>query len=161
MGGSYFDGGNIPPPAECNISVDPQAADIVFKTGTPIVVMPLDVTHKALVTKPHNDAFRALNTPVGIAVAQMTDFFERFDKEKYGSAGAPLHDPCVSAYLIRPDLFSGRKCNVQVETVSELTMGQTVIDWWGRTDALTNAVVINEADADGFYDLLVERLGRL
>ena len=69
--------------------------------------MPLDVTHQVLVTKPRNKALRALATPVGTAVAQMTDFFERYDREKYGSEGAPLHDPCVIAYLIQPDLFSG------------------------------------------------------
>jgi len=161
MGGGYFEGGNITPTAEFNIYVDPQAADIVFKSGVDIVVMPLDVTHKALVTKARNDAFRALNTPVGIAVAQMTDFFERFDKEKYGSAGAPLHDPCVTAYLIKPDLFKGRHINVEIETKSELTMGMTVADWWGVTDRAPNALFIGDLDADGFFALLTERLARL
>jgi purine nucleosidase len=161
MGGGYFEGGNITPTAEFNIYVDPQAADIVFRSGVPIVVMPLDVTHKALVTKSRNDAFRALNTPVGIAVAQMTDFFERFDKEKYGSEGAPLHDPCVTAYLINPDLFTGRHINVEIETQSELTMGMTVADWWGVTDRKPNALFIGDLDADGFFALLTERLARL
>ena len=161
MGGAYFEVGNITPAAEFNIYVDPQAADMVFKSGVPIVVMPLDVTHKALVTKPRNDAFRALGTAAGVAVAQMTDFFERFDKEKYGSVGAPLHDPCVTAYLIRPDLFSGRHINVEVETQSELTMGMTVADWWGVTDRAPNALFIGDVDADGFFGLLTERLARL
>lgn len=161
MGGAYFQVGNITPAAEFNIYVDPQAADIVFRSGIPITVMPLDVTHKALVTKRRNDAFRALGTHVGIAVAQMTDFFERFDKHKYGSEGAPLHDPCVTAYLIRPDLFSGRHVNVEVETTSELTMGMTVADWWGVTDRAPNALFIGNLDADGFFSLLTERLARL
>lgn len=161
MGGGYFEGGNITPTAEFNIYVDPQAADIVFKSGVPIVVMPLDVTHKALVTKSRNNAFRALDTPVGIAVAQMTDFFERFDKEKYGTEGAPLHDPCVTAYLIKPDLFTGRHINVEIETQSELTMGMTVADWWRVTDREPNALFIGDLDADGFFDLLTERLARL
>lgn len=161
MGGGYFEGGNITPTAEFNIYVDPQAADIVFKSGAPIVVMPLDVTHKALVTQPRNDAFRALGTPAGIAVAQMTDFFERFDKEKYGSAGAPLHDPCVTAYLINPDLFTGRHINVEIETTSELTMGMTVADWWRVTDRPANAMFMGDIDADGFFSLLTERLARL
>ena len=161
MGGGYFQGGNITPTAEFNIYVDPQAADIVFKSGVPIVVMPLDVTHKALVTKPRNDAFRALGTAAGIAVAEMTDFFERFDKEKYGSAGAPLHDPCVTAYLIKPDLFSGRHINVEIETQSELTMGMTVADWWRVTDRAPNATFMGDIDADGFFALLTERIGRL
>ncbi|MGY9036764.1 MAG: nucleoside hydrolase [Rhodobacterales bacterium] len=161
MGGGYFEGGNITPTAEFNIYVDPQAADIVFKSGAPIVVMPLDVTHKALVTKARNDAFRAIGTPAGVAVAEMTDFFERFDKEKYGSDGAPLHDPCVTAYLINPDLFSGRHINVEIETQSELTMGMTVADWWGVTDRAPNATFMNDLDADGFFALLTERLARL
>ncbi|WP_170368580.1 nucleoside hydrolase [Ruegeria arenilitoris] len=161
MGGAYFEVGNITPTAEFNIHVDPEAADIVFKSGVPIVVMPLDVTHKALVTKPRNDAFRALGTKVGIAVAEMTDFFERFDKEKYGSEGAPLHDPCVTAYLIRPELFSGRHVNVEIETQSDLTLGMTVADWWGVTDRTPNALFIGDVDADGFFALLTERLARL
>ncbi len=161
MGGAYFEVGNITPAAEFNIYVDPQAADIVFKSGIDLVVMPLDVTHKALVTKPRNDAFRALGSPVGIAVAQMTEFFERFDKEKYGSAGAPLHDPCVTAYLIRPDLFTGRRVNVEIETQSELTLGMTVADWWGVTNRAPNALFIGDLDADGFFALLTVRLARL
>ena len=161
MGGAYFEVGNITPTAEFNIHVDPEAADIVFKSGRPIVVMSLDVTHKALVTRPRNDAFRTLGNKVGLAVAEMTDFFERFDKEKYGSQGAPLHDPCVTAYLIRPELFSGRHVNVEIETQSELTMGMTVADWWGVTDRAPNALFMGEIDADGFFDLLTERLARL
>jgi purine nucleosidase len=161
MGGGYFEGGNITPAAEFNIYVDPQAADIVFRSGIPIVVMPLDVTHKALVTKPRNDAFRALGTKVGVAVAEMTDFFERFDKEKYGSEGAPLHDPCVTAYLLKPELFSGRHINVEIETHSELTLGMTVADWWRVTDRAPNALFIGDLDADGFFALLTERLARL
>ncbi len=161
MGGGYFEGGNITPAAEFNIYVDPQAADVVFKCGAPIVVMPLDVTHKALVTQARNDAFRALGTPVGIAVAEMTEFFERFDKEKYGSEGAPLHDPCVTAYLIRPELFTGRHINVEIETRSELTMGMTVADWWGVSGRTPNATFMGGIDADGFFALLTERLARL
>ena len=161
MGGAYFEVGNITPAAEFNIYVDPEAADIVFKSGIDIVVMPLDVTHKALVTPPRNDAFRALGTPVGVAVAEMTDFFERFDKDKYGSTGAPLHDPCVTAFLLRPDLFSGRQVNVEVETQSPLTLGMTVADWWQVTGRAHNAMFMGDLDADGFFALLTERLGRL
>jgi len=161
MGGAYFEVGNVTPTAEFNIYVDPDAADIVFSAGAPITVMPLDVTHKALVTRTRNDAFRALGTPIGMAVAQMTDFFERYDKSKYGSLGAPLHDPCVTAYLIAPELFTGRHVNVMVETASELTMGMTVADWWGVTDRAPNALFIGDLDVDGFFALLTERLARL
>lgn len=161
MGGAYFEVGNITPAAEFNIYVDPQAADIVFKSGVPIVVMPLDVTHKVLVTKARNDAFREIGNKVGIAVAKMTEFFERFDIEKYGSLGAPLHDPCVTAYLIKPDLFKGRHVNVEIETKSDLTRGMTVADWWGVTDRAPNAMFMGSVDADGFFALLTQRLARL
>lgn len=161
MGGAYFEVGNVTPAAEFNIYVDPQAADIVFKSGAPIVVMPLDVTHKALTTRARVEAFRALGTDAGRMVAEWTDFFERFDKQKYGSDGAPLHDPCVIAYLINPDLFQGRLINVEIETQSELTMGMTVADWWGVTKRPANALFMNSLDADGFFTLLTERIARI
>ena len=161
MGGAYFAVGNITPAAEFNIYVDPEAAKIVFAAGVPLVVMPLDVTHKALTTRARIDAFRAMGTKVGDMVAAWTDFFERFDMAKYGSEGAPLHDPCTIAYLIDPSLFSGRLINVEIETGSELTLGMTVADWWGVTDRPKNALFIGDIDAEGFYALLAERLARL
>ena len=126
MGGAYFEVGNITPAAEFNIYVDPHAADIVFKSGIKITVMPLDVTHKALTTRDRVEAFRSLGTEPGRMVAEWTDFFERFDKEKYGSAGAPLHDPCVIARLLRPELFQGRHVNVEIETRSGEKHGAAV-----------------------------------
>ena len=161
MGGAYFEVGNITPAAEFNIYVDPEAAEIVFKSGVPLVVMPLDVTHKALTSREWVEEMRGLGTEVGRAVASWTDFFERFDTEKYGSAGAPLHDPTVIAYLIRPGLFSGRHINVEIETQSELTLGMTVADWWRVTERPVNALFIGGVDRDGFYGLLSERLARL
>ena len=161
MGGAYFEVGNITPAAEFNIYVDPEAAKIVFDSGVPLVVMSLDVTHKALTTKPRIDAFRAMGTRVGDMVAAWTDFFERFDMEKYGSEGAPLHDPCTIAYLINPDLFTGRHINVEVETQSELTLGMTVADWWRVSGRAPNALFIGDLDAEGFYALLADRLARL
>ncbi len=161
MGGAYFEVGNITPAAEFNIYVDPEAAEIVFGSGIPLTVMPLDVTHKALVTAPRVAAFRGLGSRVGDVVASWTDFFERFDKEKYGSDGAPLHDPTVIAWLLRPELFSGRHINVEIETQSDLTRGMTVADWWRVTDRPANATFIGDVDAGGFFALLTERLGRL
>ena len=161
MGGAYFEVGNITPAAEFNIYVDPEAADIVFKSGVDLVVMPLDVTHKVLTKKARVAAFRALGTEPGRMVAEWTDFFERFDMQKYGSDGAPLHDPCVIAYLIDPGLFTGRRINVEIETHSDLTLGMTVADWWGVTKRPANALFIGDVDADGFYALLTERIGRL
>ncbi len=161
MGGAYFEVGNSTPAAEFNIYVDPEAAEIVFKSGVEIVVMPLDLTHKALTNATWVQGMRDLGTDVGQMVAEWTDFFERFDKEKYGSEGAPLHDPCTVAYLINPSMFSGRKVNVEIETSSELTLGMTVADWWGVTDRPVNAMFMGDIDKKMFFDLLTERLARL
>jgi purine nucleosidase len=161
MGGGFFEGGNITPAAEFNIYVDPEAADIVLRCGRPVTVIPLDCTHKALTTRARVERFRAMGTRVGEVVASWLDFFERFDVEKYGSEGGPLHDPCVIAYLLKPELFHGRLCNVEVETRSELTRGMTVADWWGVTKRPRNATWVRDVDAEGYFALLVERIGTL
>lgn len=161
MGGGFFEGGNITPAAEFNIYVDPEAAAAVFQSGIPIVMMPLDVTHKVLTLKSRVAKLRALGSRPAIALVEMLDFFERFDIEKYGSDGGPLHDPTVIAYLLKPDLFSGRDCNVEVEVASPLTVGMTVVDWWQVTGRKHNAKVMKDVDADGFFALLTERVGRL
>mgnify|MGYP000861630268 CR=1 FL=1 len=161
MGGAYFEVGNITPAAEFNIYVDPEAADLVFRAGVPLVVMPLDVTHKALTSRDWIETMRGLGTRVGQAVASWTDFFERYDTAKYGSLGAPLHDPCVIAYLIRPDLFSGRHIHVAIEVEGRHTLGMTVADWWRVTDGTPNAMFMNQVDRDAFFRLLTERIARL
>lgn len=161
MGGAYFEVGNITPAAEFNIYVDPEAADIVFKSGVKLTVMPLDVTHKALTSVEWINDIKSLGTEVGRMVAEWTDFFERFDTEKYGSKGAPLHDPCTIAYLIQPDLFEGRYINVEIETQSELTLGMTVADWWRVSGRSENAMFMGSVDAKRFFSLLTERLARL
>ena len=161
MGGGFFEGGNVTPAAEFNIHVDPHAADVVLKSGIPVVMVPLDCTHKALTTAKRVAAFRDLGTRPGVATAEMLEFFERFDENKYGTDGGPLHDPCVIAYLLKPELFSGRHINVTVETASELTMGMTVADWWGVTGRPKNVTYMRDVDHDGFFQLLLERIGRL
>jgi purine nucleosidase len=161
MGGGYFEGGNITPAAEFNIYVDPEAADIVFRAGAPLTVMPLDVTHKALTSRDWVEGMRRTGTKVGEAVASWTDFFERFDTQKYGTEGAPLHDPCVIAYLLAPDLFTGRHINVEIETKGEHTLGMTVADWWRVSGRKPNAMFMGGIDRAGFYALLTERLTRL
>ena len=98
---------------------------------------------------------------VAKATVELLEFFERYDEQKYGSDGGPLHDPTVIAYLIRPELFTGRHINVEIETQSSLTLGMTVADWWRVTDRPANALFIGEVDAQGFFDLLTERLARL
>ncbi|WP_417410736.1 nucleoside hydrolase [Hoeflea sp.] len=161
MGGGFFEGGNITPSAEFNIYVDPEAAKIVFAAGVPITMMPLDVTHKVLTTKVRVERLRANGNRASVVMADMLEFFERFDEEKYGTDGGPLHDPTVIAWLLDPGMFAGRHCNVEIETGSELTLGATVVDWWKVTGRAENAFVVRDVDADRFFDLLIERLGRL
>jgi len=161
MGGGYFEGGNITPVAEFNIYVDPEAADVVLRSGVDIVMVPLDVTHQALATKERIAAIKANGNASSTAVTQMLEFSERFDLGKYGWPGAPLHDPCVIAYLLQPELFRGRHINVTIETSSELTVGMTVADYWGVTGKVKNCTYLRSVDSDGFYKLLTERLKRL
>ncbi len=160
MGGAMREGGNYSPSAEFNILVDPHAADIVFRCGRPITSMGLDVTHQVLTTRERVARIRALDNPVADAVAGMLGFFERHDSEKYGAEGAPLHDPCTIAWLLAPELFESRRCNLSVETRSELTMGHTAVDFWHVTDRPHNVDWVYAVDADGFYALLTARLAR-
>jgi len=160
MGGAMREGGNRTPSAEFNIIVDPQAADLVYCCGRPITAMGLDVTHQVLSTVDRVERIKALGNPVAIDTAAMLSFFDRYDTDKYTSKGAPLHDPCTVAWLLKPELFEGKDCNISIETESELTMGHTAVDFWHVTDRPINTTWIYSVDADGFYDLLIERLAR-
>ena len=161
MGGGLFEGGNVTPAAEFNIYVDPHAADVVFRSGIKTTVFPLDLTHFALTSRDRVEAFREKGTAACVATAELLDFFERFDVEKYGTEGGPLHDPNVIAYLLKPDLYRGRHINLEVELRSELTMGMTVADWWGVTGRTPNVTYMRFVEDTGFFDLLLERIGSL
>jgi len=160
MGGAMRESGNISPSAEFNILVDPQAADIVFKCGRPITQMGLDASHQVLTTRERIERLKEIDNDVGRATVGMLDFFNRHDMAKYSYLGAPLHDPCTVAYLLKPEIFEGKLCNVTVETESELTIGHTAVDFWHVTDRPRNSNWIYAVDADGFYELLAERLAR-
>jgi len=161
MGGACFALGNVTPAAEFNIHVDPEAAAIVLDSGVPITMIPLDVTHRVLTTPKRLTALRGLGNRCGSAVAALLAAFERKRRANFGTRGRALHDPCVIGYLLRPRLFDGREVNVAIETQSPLTLGMTVVDWWGVTTRKANVRLLNEVDAGGFYDLMTERLARL
>jgi len=161
MGGACFELGNVTPAAEFNIHVDPHAAAIVIDSGLPVTMVPLDVSHQVLSTPPRVEALRALGNRCGPVVAAFLDSFEVNRRAKFGSRGMALHDPSVIAYLLRPNLYDGREVNVTVETQSPLTMGMTVVDWWGVTGRKANVRFMNSVDANGFYHLLTEKLARL
>lgn len=161
MGGAYFEGGNVTPSAEFNIGVDPEAAAIVLRSGVPITMIPLDLTHGVLSTPDRIAPIAALGNRCGTAAAAMLRFSEQFNARKYGWAGPPLHDPNVIAYLIDASLYQGRLINVAIETASPLTRGMTVADYWRVTGRPANVQFMRSADADRFYALLTERLARL
>ncbi len=161
MAGAYFEVGNITPSAEFNVYVDPEAADIVLNAGIPMSMLPLDVTHQMLSTPERLSAMRALGNRCGVATAEMLEFSESFDLKKYGWEGAPLHGPCVPAFMLQPEMFEGRQINVSVETGSELTRGMTVADWWQITDRRRNVFYVRNGDAYAYYALLLKCLGNL
>jgi purine nucleosidase len=160
MGGAMREGGNITPSAEFNIFVDPHAARIVMHCGRPIIMAGLDVTHQAMVNRAFLDRLREMNTRVSLATLGMLDYFNRYDAEKYHTEGAPLHDPCTIAWLLQPDLFKAKSCNIEIETESELTAGHTAVDFWKMSDRPINAQWLYQVNAQGFFDLLIERLSR-
>ncbi|QHB81969.1 pyrimidine-specific ribonucleoside hydrolase RihA [Aeromonas veronii] len=158
MGGTAG-AGNWTPAAEFNIYVDPEAADMVFKSGIPITMCGLDVTHEAQVMDEDIERVRAITNPVAQCVAGLLDFFMIYHRDpKWGFAGAPLHDPCTIAWLLAPELFHGVECRVDIETSGEHTVGMTVVDRYGLTGKPANALVLLGLDRPGFIDLLVTRL---
>ena len=158
MGGAAG-AGNWTPAAEFNIYVDPEAADMVFKSGIPITMCGLDVTHEAQVMDEDIARVRAIANPVARCVAGLLDFFMIYHRDpKWGFAGAPLHDPCTIAWLLAPALFHGVECRVDIETGGTHTSGMTVVDRYGLTGKAANALVLLGLDRAGFIDLLVTRL---
>jgi inosine-uridine nucleoside N-ribohydrolase len=150
MGGASRALGNITPAAEFNIHADPHAAEIVFDSGMPITMVPLDVTHQVRSTKDRIERIAAIDSPVAAAVAELL--------RPTGDTPDALHDPCVIAYLLAPGLFKGGRVNVAVECESPLTLGMTVVDWRGVSGRPANADVLHTVDADGVYALLTKGL---
>ena len=160
MGGAITHG-NITPAAEFNIYVDPHAAQVVFSAGIPIKLITLDTTHQVLTTAEHLAALRQLHTPVGTAAADLLAHYGTADVERYGMAGAPLHDPCVIAYLLEPELFTFKPTYTSVDIHSPENLGRTVVDWWGKTGKPSNVDVAATVNAPDLYALLIESLARL
>lgn len=158
MGGSAGPG-NWTPAAEFNIYVDPEAAEMVFGAGMPITMCGLDVTHAAQVMDEDIERIRAITNPIAHTVAELLDFFMIYHRDpKWGFIGAPLHDPCTIAWLLRPELFTGIECHVSVETQGQYTVGMTVVDRYRLSPHEPNATVLLGVERQGFIDLLVEQL---
>jgi purine nucleosidase len=158
MGGAFTALGHRTPWAEFNIYADPHAADIVFQSGVPIVLMPLDMTFQALFTAEHFERFRA-GGAAGAALYNLFTTFDRSDEKRFGRPGGPIHDATTIAWLIRPELFTSREAFVGVQ-VTGLTMGYTYADFYKKMDRPANATVVTEVDETGFIELLIERIAR-
>jgi len=159
MGGALGPG-NVTPAAEFNIYVDPHAAKVVVDAGLPLTMIGLDVTHQVVTTPARLADLENLGTPVGQAAAGLLRHYGQIDIDRHGLVAPPLHDPCVIAYLLRPDLFTGRPMHLTVETEGSICLGRTVASAPSQA-APANATILETADAAGFYALLTERLGKL
>ncbi len=158
MGGALREGGNITPSAEFNIYVDPHAAQIVFDSGARSVVFGLDVTHQVLSSAAVLQRIKDIGNPVALAAHSLLTYYGRFDADKYGTNGAPLHDPCTMAYILKPELFTLKPCNIRVEADSDICRGHTAVDFWYATELPRNSLWAYEVDCDGFFDLLIAQL---
>jgi inosine-uridine nucleoside N-ribohydrolase len=159
MGGAIAEG-NMTPAAEFNVWADPEAAAAVFGAGIDTTMIGLDVTHRAVTTPALQERLRTTGA-TGSFVADLVDFFTVFHRETYGWDGAPIHDAVAAAHVIRPGIVTTIPCNVEVELESDLCRGRTVVDRWRRTDREPNAQVGIDLDTGAFFELLIERIGRL
>jgi purine nucleosidase len=150
--------GNVTPAAEFNIYVDPHAAAIVFSSGSPIAMMGLHLTHQAICGEPHLRRLAALGTYTGRAVRGM---LTRPRPGGFGTGGHPMHDPCVIAFLLWPELFQGRDCFVEIETGDGPLRGRSTIDWNNRLKKPPNAFVLDRVDAATMFDRLIDTIATL
>ena len=161
MGGGFFQGGNATPAAEFNIYVDPHAAHVVFESGVPLTMASIDCTYTAQMTPGWINTLRAVGTRCAVQAANMADFFRRYGAHKFPTEARPIHDACVTGFLLAPHLFQQKLCNVTIELMSPETIGMTVVDWWHVTGRRKNCNVLGRIDADGFFALMLERLSTL
>ncbi len=161
MGGGYFEGGNVTPAAEFNIFVDPHAAHVVFESGAPVTMCPIDCTYSAQMTVEWLTRLRATGKRAAIEAANMADFYRQYGGFKFATSARPIHDACVTGYLLAPELYEQRLCNVTIEIGSSETLGMTIVDWWGVTGKAKNCKVLRRIDPDPFFSLMLERIGSL
>lgn len=161
MGGAHFNGGNITPVAEFNIFADPDAAKVVLASGVKLTYVPLDVTHKILTSDQRLKQIEALNNQAGKLVGAILNEYVKADMVHYGLSGGPVHDASVIAWLLKPELFSGKPVNLAIDNREGLGQGQTIADWYDTLAQPKNVYWVESGDAQGFFDLLTERLARL
>ncbi|WP_048647031.1 nucleoside hydrolase [Nitratireductor soli] len=161
MGGGFFEGGNATPAAEFNIFVDPHAAHKVFHSGAPVTMAPIDCTYTAQMTPQWLDALRATGSRAAVEAANMADFYRQYGDHKFPTEARPIHDACVTGYLLAPNAYEQRQCYVTVDISSPETIGMTVVDWWHVTGKPKNVKVLRRIDPAPFFDLMLERISAL
>ena len=155
MGGST-NGGNITPAAEFNFFVDPHAAHIVVSSGVSMRMLGLNVTH-FLVTSPERlNQLRNLNNVVGCQVADMLEVGVENDVVRFGLTGRSIHDACITAYMLKPELFTFKKMCVLVDFTGEATMGATITNEYPSHIKDHWIWVADTIDAEGVFDLIIE-----
>lgn len=157
MSGAFTALGHRTPWAEFNVLADPHAAEIVYNSGVPIVVMPLDMTFQALFTTEHFQRFGENGGKAGEALFNLFSTFDRSDVKRFGRPGGPIHDATTIAWLIRPEIFTSCKATVGTQ-VTGLTKGYTYADFYQKMDREPNATVVTDVDEAGFINLLIERI---
>ncbi|TIT32169.1 MAG: nucleoside hydrolase [Mesorhizobium sp.] len=161
MGGGFFQGGNATPAAEFNIFVDPHAAHKVFDSGVPVTMAGIDCTYTALMTPEWLDRLRATGSRAAIEAANLADFYRQYGTHKFETPARPIHDACVTGYLLAPQIYEQRQCAVTVDIVSPETIGMTVVDWWHVTGRRKNCNVLRRIDPAPFFELMLERISAL
>jgi pyrimidine-specific ribonucleoside hydrolase len=159
MGGAYGPG-NVTPEAEFNVWCDPEAAHRVFGSGVPVTMVGLDVTHRAMLSAARADALRETGR-AGAVVADLHAFYRRFHLEVYGHDDTPVHDALAVAHVVKPDLLTTDRLNVEIDVTRGPCRGRTVVDRLRRTGREPNADVAIDVDAAGFIDLLTSRIASL
>ncbi|MFC5585327.1 nucleoside hydrolase [Nitratireductor kimnyeongensis] len=161
MGGGFFEGGNATPTAEFNIFVDPHAAHKVFHSGVPVTMAPIDCTYTAQMTPEWLQTLRATGSRAALEAANMADFYCQYGDHKFPTKARPIHDACVTGYLLSPEIYEQRRCYVTVDISSSETIGMTVVDWWHVTGKEKNVNVLRRIEPAPFFELMLERISAL
>lgn len=160
MGGAIYEGGNVTPLAEFNIFTDPYAAHIVFHSGIPITLIPLDVTHKCLLTQEHVDRLLKTKSPVSRFIGEAVEVYLK-SSLKRGYRGSALHDPLTLATIIAPELLASKEYYVDVDISGGVSMGKTFADSYNITKKAANMRVALDVRGEDFIELFLQRMERL
>ncbi|MCC6298495.1 MAG: nucleoside hydrolase [Anaerolineales bacterium] len=160
MGGAIQENGNVTPLAEFNIWGDPHAAHIVFHSGIPIALIPLDVTHKCLLKQEHVDRLTKIKSPISRFIKNAVEVYFKFSRER-GFTGCALHDPLTLAAVIAPELLTFKEYFVDVDHSSVVAMGKTFADILGVTKKPANMKVAMNVRGEEFIELFLERMETL